>query len=55
MNLIKRIKNLYNLSEIELPKKDKELITNILTQEKPRMAQIISMRDPVKEILKNEL
>jgi hypothetical protein len=52
MNLIKRLKNLYKLSEIELSEQKKELVSNILT-EKPRLAQIIRKETPVDKFLKN--
>ena len=50
MKLLKRIKNLYKLSEIELPEDKREQISNIISPERPRMAQIIKMRDEEKII-----
>lgn len=53
MKLLKRLKNLWKLSEIELTPDNKEQLVNL---SKPkRMAQIIRMDNPVKKILENEL
>lgn len=56
MNLLKRIKNLWQLSEVEVSiTGDKLKIGTIITTiEKPRMAQIIRRKDVVKEVLKND-
>ena len=53
LNLKKRIKNLWRLSEIEIPQIKDEVFLNSIS-EKPRPAQIIKMRDNIKEILKND-
>lgn len=61
MNLIKRLKNLWRLSEIELKRGEISLAQfhNIVDKvnkiEKPKMAQIIKRNNPVEDFLtKNE-
>lgn len=54
MNLLQRLKNLWKLSEVEVTIKDDKLTVLPKVQKKPHMAQIISRRDPIKEILKEE-
>jgi len=53
LNLLKRAKNLWKLSALEIPQLKDEVFLNAIS-DKPRMAKIISMRDNVKEILKND-
>ncbi len=54
MNPLKRLKNLWKLSGVEVDIKDDRLTVVKKPEDKPRMAQIISMRDPVKEVLREE-
>ncbi len=59
MNLLKRLRNLYRLSEIELKKGEISLaqfnnIIDKLNENKPKMAQIIKMNNRVEEVLDEE-
>lgn len=58
MNLLKRIKNLYNLSEIETKKGELSLaqFQNIVEKmkEKPKLAQIIRRENIIDKVLKND-
>ncbi len=61
MNLVKRLRNLWALSELEVTKENGKLhidykgdqTVSVLTTT-PRMAQIIKMHDPVADVLKEE-
>lgn len=60
MNLLKRVKNLWRLSEYQVPpvgvkySEGDLIIPELYTPvEKPRMAQIIRMKNPLEEVLKN--
>lgn len=56
MNFFKRLQNIYKLGELEPMKVGEQLqIGDTYTAlKKPNMAQIISMRNPIKEIINEE-
>lgn len=57
MNIFKRLKNLWTISNLEwLTDKQKlDIGLPIIIESKPKMAQIIRKRDPVKEALAKEI
>lgn len=55
MNLLKRIKNLWNISALHIPKGKEDKIIEGATQENdqvPKLAQIIKRKTPAQEFLK---
>ena len=55
MNLIKRFKNLYKLSEIEVAPDKREQIENIINPERPRQAVIIKRKKSESDIINDLL
>lgn len=61
-NIFKRLKNLWSLSGMEISHLNSGALSTteadkfelVRIKEKPAMAKIIRMRDPAKEVLKNE-
>ena len=61
MNIFTRLKNLWQLSNFKITEFDNKLVITkekdklvVAYPEKPKMAQIIRMRDPIKEITNYE-
>lgn len=50
MNLIKRLKNLYKISEIEVTPQKMDKIKNVIDEPPVKMAQIIHLKDTEKII-----
>lgn len=57
MNLVKRLRNLFILSSLELGEAEKLILTKkddklvVMHEEKPKMAQIIKLKSPVEQAL----
>lgn len=57
MKIIQRLRNIWNMSELEITPKTKEQITNIINPERPRQAKIIKMKSDeqlLKELLEDK-
>jgi len=54
MTLWKRIKNLIELSKIEITPKQKGEIYKVINKETPKMARVIKMHDPIDNFLKED-
>lgn len=52
MKILKKLRNIWALGEIELTDKKREQITNLII-EKPHLAEIIKRKTPVEKFLEN--